>query len=711
MTKIRRPLPPPFPVPLAQTSATPASSAPASLGKEAKPVRNKLAVRKVRPPASARAVARLSAPASPSVHKGEALAQPTFLPMDRPEMRALDWDELDVLFITGDAYVDHPAFGVALLGRWLVHHGFRVGIVAQPRWNDTEDISRMGRPRLFVGVTAGALDSQLAHYTAFRKKRHDDAYTPGGLAGARPNRASVVYANLARRAFPQLPVVLGGIEASLRRITHYDFWTDSLRRSILLDAKADLLLYGMGESSVLETARRCAAQQGSEGENARLTHIPGSVWMDSAACLGSLHDHGSPLSLPPHEDMEQEAALLMDATLTLEKHVHRGDVYAVQPVGTRLLVVAPPAAPLTTPELDLLYSLPFARKSHPAYSQAIPAAEMLRTSITSHRGCGGGCSFCSLALHQGRRIASRSEHSILEEVRCLTQQPGFSGAISDVGGPTANMWQGHCALNAAACRRVSCCHPKVCKSFITPQRRHVQLLRTIAAMQGVKHVRVASGIRADLALADEDAVRAYTLEFTGGQLKVAPEHCSPDVLELMRKPDLPVFEHFLEAFQQNCRQQNRQQFVIPYLMSAFPGCTDTHMRELSRWLAARHWTPQQVQCFIPTPGTVATAMYYCGIDPHGNQITVARSDAERLRQHRILMPTFGHVDGQSPAARRMAAKKSPARAPNAPPAHSDTKATAAAKTKAPRPAPAKPRNSRPQAPAFPDFSRPNRKKG
>lgn len=717
MTKLRRPSPPPFPVPLAQA---PAASAPSS--QEGLPARTKAPVRKLRAPAPrpARTAARVHASAAssakaPTNSKG-GLVQPLFLPMNLPEMRALGWNELDILFITGDAYVDHPAFGVALLGRWLVHHGFRVGIVAQPRWNDTEDISRMGRPRLFVGVTAGALDSQLAHYTAFRKKRHDDAYTPGGLAGARPNRASVVYANLARRAFPQVPVVLGGIEASLRRITHYDFWTDSLRRSILLDAKADLLLYGMGERSVLETARRCAAQheQGTESdkERAKLTHIPGSVWVDNMACLDSLHSHGSPLSLPAHEEMEQEAPLLMDATLTLERHVHRGDVYAVQPVGKRLLVVAPPAAPLTTEELDLLYSLPFARKSHPSYTQAIPAAEMLRTSITSHRGCGGGCSFCSLALHQGRRIASRSEDSILEEVRHLTRQKDFSGAISDVGGPTANMWQGHCALNAATCRRASCCHPTVCKSFITPQRRHVQLLRTIAAMQGVKHVRVASGIRADLALADDDAVRAYTLEFTGGQLKVAPEHCSPDVLELMRKPDLPIFERFLEDFQTNCRQQNRQQFVIPYLMSAFPGCTDEHMRELARWLAARHWTPQQVQCFIPTPGTVATAMYYCAIDPHGNQITVARSDAERLRQHRILMPTFGHVDGQTPAARRVAAKKAPARTQNAPTSKSGTKSTATTpKPKTPRPAPAESRHKKTQAPAFPDFSRPSRKKG
>lgn len=715
MTTPRRPSPPPFPVPLAQApsvdvpSPLPAradAAAPLPIKHGAKPLRNKSPLRKVgaTAPRPARSAARRgqSGPEHNQVGSmgSSGVSQPAFLPMTQAEMRALGWEELDVLFITGDAYVDHPAFGVALLGRWLVQHGFRVGIIAQPRWDAVEDITRLGRPRLFAGITAGALDSQLAHYTAFRKKRHDDAYTPGGQAGARPNRASVVYANLARRAFPQLPLVLGGIEASLRRISHYDFWTDSLRRSILLDAKADLLLYGMGESSILETARRCA-----RGE--ALTHIPGSVWIDSPDCLDGLQKNGLPLTLPAHEDMEADAPLLMDATLTLERHVHRGDVYAVQPVGKRLLVLAPPAPPLSTAELDALYALPFARASHPAYTQPIPAEEMLRTSITSHRGCGGGCSFCSLALHQGRRIASRSENSILDEVTRMTDQPKFSGAISDVGGPTANMWQGHCALNVASCRRSSCCHPTVCKSFITPQRKHVQLLRTIAGMPKIKHVRVASGIRADLALADEDAMRAYTLEFTGGQLKVAPEHCSPEVLELMRKPDLDIFERFLTAFQQNCRVQNRQQFVIPYLMSAFPGCSDEHMRELARWLAARHWTPQQVQCFIPTPGTVATAMYYCGIDPLGNPITVARTDAERLRQHRILMPSFGRVEGQSPATRRIASKNTgkPAQTKKSGSANA-TKGAEARPTKAPA---SKAKGT--ARPAFPDFSRPARKKG
>ena len=580
--------------------------------------------------------------------------------MSRPEMQALGWDELDILLITGDAYVDHPAFGVALLGRWLVAHGFRVGICAQPRWQTVDDLLRMGRPRLFAGITAGALDSMLAHYTAFRKKRHDDAYTPGGKAGARPNRACVVYANLARRAFPGLPLVLGGIEASLRRITHYDFWVDALRRPILFDAKADLLIYGMGEQAILETARRCAA-----GEN--LTHIPGTAWISRVTAseegpkaddLLHLPEHTACLSLPSHEIMESDPHQLMQATLRLEQHVHRGDAYAVQMVGNRALVLAPPPPLPDTALMDRLYALPFQRRAHPSYLDAIPADEMLRTSITSHRGCGGGCSFCSLALHQGRRIASRSEASLVDEAKHMAAQPRFSGSISDVGGPTANMWQGRCTLGAA-CRRSSCCHPTVCKSFLTPQKQHVQLLRKILALPGIKHVRVASGIRADLALHDSDAVRAYTVEFTGGQLKVAPEHCAAAVLDHMRKPPLEVFERFLAAFQQLSHHTGREQYVIPYLMSAFPGCTDEHMYELSRWLKLRHWTPQQVQCFIPTPGTVATAMFYSGADEKGQPLYVARTDADRLRQHRILMPDVGRDprlralrSGDGPAAQR-----------------------------------------------------------
>ena len=582
--------------------------------------------------------------------------QPRFLPMSRAEMQALGWRELDVLLVNGDAYVDHPAFGPVLLGRWLVAHGFRVGIVAQPRWQSPDDLLVMGRPRLFVGVSAGALDSMLAHYTAFRKKRHDDAYTPGGKAGARPNRACLVYANLARQAFPGLPVILGGIEASLRRTTHYDFWTDSLRRSILLDAKADLLIYGMGELAMLECARRLA-----EGKS--LHGIDGTAW------LAKVDENNVPvdlpeewldlprMQLPSHEAVQAEATELLRLTQMLEQQVHRQNAWAQQMVGDRALVLAPPARPLTTEEMDKIYALPYARAAHPRYREPIPADEMLRTSITSHRGCGGGCSFCSLALHQGRRISSRSQESILAEARKLVAQSRRGQvAISDVGGPTANMWQAHCALDDATsakaepgarpssrCRRSSCCYPTVCKSFITPQMQHVGLLREVAALPGVRQVRVASGVRADLALNDPEALAAYTGEFTGGQLKVAPEHCAARVLDLMRKPGMEVFEAFLQSFVEQSRLAGREQYVVPYMMSAFPGCTDEDMHELARWLQERHWSPQQTQCFIPTPGSIATAMYYCGRNEDGEEIYVARSDADRLRQHRILMPDFGRM--------------------------------------------------------------------
>lgn len=614
------------------------------------------------------------------------LPQPAFLPTTTREMRDLGWDRLDVLLVSGDAYVDHPTFAVALLGRWLVAHGFRTGIVAQPRWDaphQTDDVARMGRPRLFTGISAGALDSMLAHYTAFRKKRHDDAFTPGGRAGARPNRAAIVYANLARQAFPGLPVVLGGIEASLRRISHYDFWTDALRRPILLDAKADLLVWGMGERALLDAA--CALDDAVEAVGANeydaallpplaeiFDAIPGTARMgrvaewdaapaDDAAREsadqpddGDGGDQGNDtaapvMRLPSHAAITADPRLLMRATLLLERHVHRGDARAIQPVddtpAARAVLLAPPAPPLSPQEMDALYALPFARRAHPSHREPVPAEEMIRTSITTHRGCGGGCSFCSLALHQGRRIASRSRDSVLDEARRLNEMERFNGSISDVGGPSANMWNARCTLDPARCRRASCMHPRVCPGFAVDQSEAVELLRAVRATPGVRHVRVASGVRFDLALRDDEALRAYTMEFTGGQLKVAPEHICDRVLDLMRKPGLGVFERFLTAFADHSTAAGKEQYVVPYLLSAFPGCTDDDMRTLSRWLAARGWSPKQVQCFIPTPGTVATAMFFAGIDPEGKPVAVARTDAERLRQHRILIPDFGLPPG------------------------------------------------------------------
>ena len=584
--------------------------------------------------------------------------RPRMAPINPEELRQWGWDEIDILIVSGDAYVDHPSFGPALLARWLIEHGFRVGLIPQPRWDNTDDIARLGRPRLFTGVTAGALDSMLAHYTAFRKKRSDDAYTPGGQAGARPNRASIVYANLVRQAFPGGLVALGGIEASLRRITHYDFWSDKLRRSILLDSKADLILYGMAETGVLTLAREVkdALDKGLDPGPDLFSKIPGAVYCESndAPPAGD-----SILRLPSHEEITADPAKLMEASLALENHVQEASRIAIHESGGRRIVLTPPAQPLSTGELDLLYGLPYTRRAHPSYKEAIPAEEMIQFSITAHRGCGGGCTFCSLALHQGRRIASRSRESILAEVKALSEHPRWTGVISDVGGPTANMWGGVCRSDPSACRRSSCLFPGLCAHFKVDQGKYIQLLREVKAMPGVRHVRVSSGLRHDLALKDPAAFRELAREFIGGQLKVAPEHLSDNVLKLMRKPGRRTFLKFMDMFKEATGYAGKDIYVIPYLMSAFPGCTDQDMKDASSWFRARNWRPRQVQCFIPTPGTVASAMYYSGLDHEGNPIKTARSDHERLRQHGYIAPPEKAEKGKKRPDRNPKKKPSP----------------------------------------------------
>ncbi|MDD2219072.1 MAG: YgiQ family radical SAM protein [Desulfoplanes sp.] len=567
--------------------------------------------------------------------------------MSRREMTNIGWDELDVLLVSGDAYMDHPSFAMALLGRLLIAHGFRTGIVAQPAWDTPDDVLVMGRPRLFAGVGAGAIDSMLAHYTAFRKKRSDDAYTPGGRAGARPNMASIVYTNLLHQAFSGLPVVLGGIEASLRRITHYDFWKDRLRKPIILDAKADAVIYGMGERAIVETARRL-------DDGWALNGIPGTVTLDT-----DIPEDVPCMDYPSHESMLADPMQLMYATLAMEKQVHGGVSWARQMVGNRCVVLTPPAAPLTQHEMDGLYALPYARRAHPAYKAMIPADEMIRDSITSHRGCGGGCSFCTLALHQGRHIASRSLASILDEVARMVAMPGFKGNISDVGGPSANMWGGRCVREDEPCKRASCMTPAICPFFKMDHNAHLAMLRSVRGVPGVHNVRVASGVRFDLALQDMKALIGYLNEFVGGQLKIAPEHVCDSVLALMRKPGVKVFEEFLSVFSRETAKAGKEQYVIPYLMSAFPGTTDDDMRTLAGWLEARGWHPRQVQCFIPIPGAVATAMFYTGFTPNGKKIYVARTDADRIRQHRILIPAEGTSGGRTSDGRTAGKRTSP----------------------------------------------------
>lgn len=590
-----------------------------------------------------------------------ALAQPPVLPMTRREMDRLGWDELDVLLISGDAYVDHPSFGVPLLGRWLVAHGFRTGIIAQPAWTRPDSLGVMGRPRLFAGVSAGTLDSMLAHYTAFRKKRSDDAYTPGGQAGARPNRACLVYSSLIKQVFPKLPIILGGIEASLRRIAHYDFWTDRIRRSILLDAKADLLLYGMAERAIVAYASLLDTHLAADTRvgPADLLAIPNAVFAVSGDHLADLRGAFSnpPIELPSQEQIQSDPNALMSATLMVDEQVHHSD-YAIHAAEGRHLILTPPRH-LDQSEHDALYALPFTRDPHPSYKQPIPAAEMIRFSITAHRGCASGCTFCSLAAHQGRSIRSRSAESLLAEAQTLAAHPKFNGSISDVGGPSANMWGGRCSDDPHRCRRASCLFPAVCPHFEVDQSALLELLKQIKRLPRVKHVRIASGIRYDLALKDRNYIRTLVREFVGGQLKIAPEHFSDAVLRLMRKPGQRVFEQFLSVFEEECRAAGKEQYVVPYLLTAFPGCTPKDMQYLSSWLQERGWRPQQMQCFIPLPSTVAAAMYHAGIDTHNQPIPIPKSDADRLRQHHMLTdaPPSRRPDSKKPQRHRGTEKK------------------------------------------------------
>ena len=566
----------------------------------------------------------------------------TFLPTTGREMEERGWEELDVLLVSGDAYVDHPAFGVSLLGRLLESRGYRVGIVAQPRWNTPEDIARMGRPRLFCGVSSGCLDSMLAHYTAFRKKRRDDAYTPGGQCGSRPNRAVIVYSNLVRQAFPGLPVVIGGIESSLRRAAQYDFWSNSLRRSILLDSKADVLVYGMGERAVLEIAERIGADRDLDG-------VRGAATVLGASAVELPPDAAE---LPSYEAIEAEPTALLSATLRIERQVLQGGPSLVQRHGKRVVCLNPPAEPLTEVEFDAIYELPFVRDAHPSYKETIPALDMVRWSITAVRGCAGGCSFCSLALHQGRRIRSRSKGSILHEVSTMAENGAFRGAISDIGGPTANLWGARCKGETETCHRSSCLSPAICPHLDVPQGDYLKLLRSVRKQAGVKHVRVASGIRYDLALQCPEFARGLIAEFVGGQLKLAPEHTVDRVLGLMRKTRFDLFERFLKVFASVNKETGREQYIVPYIMSAFPGCTMADMKALATWFKKQGWRPQQVQCFIPTPGTVATAMYYAECDAKGSPIPVAKTDRERQDQHGVLAERRGSGPGRRHRGKR-----------------------------------------------------------
>jgi uncharacterized radical SAM protein YgiQ len=568
-----------------------------------------------------------------------------FLPTTRDEMRARGWDELDVLIVTGDAYVDHPAFGPVLVARFLAGRGLRVGIVAQPRWTTPEDVARMGRPRLFVGVSAGNLDSMLNKLTAQKKVRSEDQYSPGGRTNMRPNRATVVYANLCRQAFPGLPVVIGGIEASLRRIAHYDYWSDSIRRSILLDSKADLLVFGMGELAAWEIAQRLGAGEKLD----QLTDVRGTAhvrknrraWESTAAAASRYVTDGKPVLLPSYEDVvsDKVAFAKMSRMLQFETNAHNARPL-LQPHGDEAVYFNPPALPLAESEMDALYDLPFVRRPHWGYGdEKIPAFETVKNSIVTMRGCFGGCTFCSITEHEGRIIQSRSADNVLREVRALSRMEEFRGTITDVGGPTANMYKMRCKDDDTehACRRLSCVHPGVCENLVTDHAPLINLLKRVRAEPGVDRVYIASGIRYDLAERSPEFIRELARHHTGGQLSVAPEHTNPEVLDKMKKPPIEHYERFAQAFCQASEQAGKEQYIVPYFISGHPGSTIKDTIELGLWLKAKNMRPRQVQDFIPTPMAIATTMYVTGIDPLTNQPVPVVRDLREKRMMKSLL--------------------------------------------------------------------------
>jgi uncharacterized radical SAM protein YgiQ len=577
-----------------------------------------------------------------------------FLPTTREEMEARGWRELDVLLVNGDAYVDHPAFGAALIGRFLEARGFRVGIVSQPDWRTTDDVARMGAPRLFVGITAGNMDSMLNKLTAQKKVRSEDQYSPGGRTGLRPNRAAIVYGNLCRRAFPGTPLVLGGIEASLRRIAHYDYWSEQVRRSVLLDAKADLLIFGMGERPVWEVAERLR-----KGEALRaLRDVRGTAY---AMRKGEWEDlepsrfvsDGKVVVLPSYEEVSRESAEGKDSFAEMSRRfqyeTNPGNARPmVQPHGEEAVYFNPPALPLETKDMDELYDLPFARAAHFSYTEKIPAFETVKHSIVTMRGCFGGCTFCSITEHEGRVIQSRSSESVLREIRALRRMDDFRGTISDLGGPTANMYMMKCKDPAIEqkCRRLSCVHPGVCENLGTDHEPLLELMSAVRESEGVKKVFIASGVRYDLAERSPEFIAELAKYHTGGQLSVAPEHSKKDVLDRMKKPGIESYERFAEQFACASEEAGKNQFLVPYFISGHPGSSLSDMVDLALWLKKKNMRPRQVQDFIPTPMSMATCMYYSGIDPFTKKPVYTAKDLheKRLQKALLLYWDLGHHD-------------------------------------------------------------------
>ncbi len=559
----------------------------------------------------------------------------SFLPVTKQDMLDVGWDEVDFVFVTGDAYVDHPSFGPAIITRVLENEGFRVAVLPQPDWKTADDFKRFGRPRLGFLVSSGNIDSMVAHYTVAKKRRSTDAYSPGGKTGLRPDRAVIVYCNKIREAYGKIPVIIGGLEASLRRFAHYDYWDNKIRRSILFDSQADLLQFGMGERSIVEIAKRL-----DSGEDiSTMTDIRGTCY--------SVDVHNTPYIGAECPSFENVVNSKKEYAVSCRIQQDEQDAFRGKPVkqrhGNRMLVQNPPALPLETDELDRVYALPYERNYHPMYEKdgGVPGIEEVRFSITHVRGCFGACNFCSLAFHQGRYITSRSKESIVEEAKLLTKLPDFKGYINDIGGPTANFRRPSCKgqEERGLCKGKKCLAPVPCPRLESDHTEYLDILRAVRSLPGVKKVFIRSGIRYDYLLRDKDDtfIRELVKYHVSGQLKVAPEHCSATVLDKMGKPHIEAYVEFSKRYFSLSDKAGKEQYLVPYLMSSHPGSTMKEAVELAVFLKKNGIRPEQVQDFYPTPGTVSTCMYYTGLDPYTmKEVYVAGNPHEKALQRALL---------------------------------------------------------------------------
>lgn len=578
----------------------------------------------------------------PTVHTSQA-----WLPTSVKEVEALGWDYIDVIFFSGDAYIDHPAFGAAVICRLLQAEGYRVAIVPQPNWrDDLRDFRKLGRPRLFFAVSSGSMDSMVNHYTANLRLRSDDAYTAGGKAGFRPDRAVTVYSRILKSLYPDTPVVIGGIEASLRRLTHYDYWSDSLKPSVLIDSGADLLMYGMGDKSIIDVARAM-----HNGFNAHLLRrLPQVAFVADEGYVSRL-DPQHTIRLHSYEECVADKRAFAENFVRIETESNRlrQESVIVEPTGERHIVVNPPYPALTEAEIDRSFDLPYTRMPHPRYTGKgdIPAYEMIKFSVNIHRGCFGGCSFCTISAHQGKFISSRSERSILAEVERITRMDGFRGYLSDIGGPSANMYGmgGRDKSLCACCTRPSCLHPSPCRNLDNSHARLIALYRRIMAVKGIKKAFIGSGIRYDLFDRSDkgEYLREVVVNHTSGRLKVAPEHTEDEVLRLMRKPSFALFRQLNDDFRAICRQEGLKYQLVPYFISSHPGCTEADMRHLSEITLSLDFHLEQVQDLTPTPMTLSSVMFYTETDPYsGRPLYVAKTQDEKRRQKSWF---FRNADG------------------------------------------------------------------